>query len=363
MAPGVNIATTTLTSYGTYNSVFNGTSAATPNTAAVVALILQANPNLTSQQARDLLEQSCEKVGGYIYNSNVSGQPNGTWSTDAGYGRVSACRSVSKAILSSSTLNGPSHICVSETYNVPGLPNGFVVNWSASSSGLVTLTPSGNSVTVTKNGDGKVTLTATVSGPCGQIGTLSKQVSVGLPTPTFQPYGHVCNGETFTLKADPDPFASSHHWVAHTNAGDVPLSENGYWSVSVVPNTLYVDLFITNLCGTVDKKKLILYYNCGDLAGLLISPNPAKNSITVSIPKVETSTTSYHKINPAYSNSRGGFIRELYIYDSRGELKIRKKINGDVNQVEVNTSRLVPGIYIVQTGGDKGTRQAKLIIQ
>ncbi len=69
---------------------FDGTSAAAPIAAGIAALILSKNPTLTATQVRDYLETTCEKVGGYIYNSNVSGQPNGTWSTDLGYGRVNA---------------------------------------------------------------------------------------------------------------------------------------------------------------------------------------------------------------------------------------------------------------------------------
>jgi subtilisin family serine protease len=94
-APGVKIYTTDISgssgySTGNYTPTFNGTSSATPNAAGVMALILSANPNLTAAQARAAIESTCRKVGGYAYNSNVSGQPNGTWSNDLGYGLVNA---------------------------------------------------------------------------------------------------------------------------------------------------------------------------------------------------------------------------------------------------------------------------------
>ncbi len=102
LAPGVMIRTTDNTGddgivAGDYNQQFNGTSAACPNAAAVVALILSANPNLTGKEARDILEQTCYKLPGEAYRSNVAGQPNGTWSDQSGYGRINAELAVCRA--------------------------------------------------------------------------------------------------------------------------------------------------------------------------------------------------------------------------------------------------------------------------
>ncbi|MBE0642744.1 MAG: S8 family serine peptidase [Bacteroidetes bacterium] len=98
-APGVKIYTTDISGAAGYNATdytptFNGTSSACPNTAGVMALIYSVNPLLTHAQARVILETTTEKVGGYTYNANVAGQPNGTWSTDLGYGRVNAYNAV-----------------------------------------------------------------------------------------------------------------------------------------------------------------------------------------------------------------------------------------------------------------------------
>lgn len=94
-APGVKIFSLDISgsngySSGDYYPTFNGTSSATPNAAGVMALLLSANPSLTETQARYVLESTCRKVGGYSYNSGVSGQPNGTWSSQLGYGLVDA---------------------------------------------------------------------------------------------------------------------------------------------------------------------------------------------------------------------------------------------------------------------------------
>ena len=94
-APGVKIVATDISgtagyNAGDYTTTFNGTSSACPNAAGVMALILSQAPLLTEQEARFTLESSCDKVGGYTYLSGQTGQPNGTWSTNLGYGRVNA---------------------------------------------------------------------------------------------------------------------------------------------------------------------------------------------------------------------------------------------------------------------------------
>jgi subtilisin family serine protease len=106
VAPGVLIATTDISGVAGYSSTFpgtriisndyiyfNGTSAATPHAAGVVALILSIRPCLTQAQARQALESSAEKIRSgtlYNYTANVAGQPNGTWNNEVGYGRVNA---------------------------------------------------------------------------------------------------------------------------------------------------------------------------------------------------------------------------------------------------------------------------------
>ncbi len=99
-APGVRIATSDMVgangfSSGDINFVFNGTSAACPNAAGVMALILSVNNGLSGVQARYVLESTCDTVGGYSYNVN---NQSGRWSQELGYGRVNAYRAVQAAM-------------------------------------------------------------------------------------------------------------------------------------------------------------------------------------------------------------------------------------------------------------------------
>jgi subtilisin family serine protease len=79
---------------GLHYNKWTGTSSSTPFAAGIAALVLSANPKLTSQQVRSLLEETADKIGpknGY--------KPNGH-SNKFGYGRVNAARAVARALAS-----------------------------------------------------------------------------------------------------------------------------------------------------------------------------------------------------------------------------------------------------------------------
>lgn len=91
-APGVRIPTTDMRGSNGYNSTsyynsFNGTSAACPNAAGVMGLLLSAHPDLSRANAERHLLSSAEKVGGYFYGQ---WKQHGQWSDELGYGRLNA---------------------------------------------------------------------------------------------------------------------------------------------------------------------------------------------------------------------------------------------------------------------------------
>jgi subtilisin family serine protease len=148
-APGVKIYTSDISgaagySTGDYTATFNGTSSACPNAAGVMALILSVNPGLTNTQARQIIESSCEKVGGYTYTAGVANQPNGTWSTDLGHGRVNAFAALQLANPQpcinppalATALASPSSVCgsgtVSLSLNGATFGSGQTYQWQSS---------------------------------------------------------------------------------------------------------------------------------------------------------------------------------------------------------------------------------------
>jgi subtilisin family serine protease len=104
---------------GNYTQNFNGTSSACPHVAAVAALILSINPQLTVQQVNNIIEFTAQKVGGYNYQT-TAGRGNGTWHNEMGYGLIDANAALLKAFCQTTTINN-------NTYNSNSTINGCKV--------------------------------------------------------------------------------------------------------------------------------------------------------------------------------------------------------------------------------------------
>ncbi|UPT65401.1 MAG: S8 family peptidase [Sphingobacteriales bacterium JAD_PAG50586_3] len=124
-APGVKIATTDMLGTkgygnGSYYYTFNGTSAACPNAAGVMGLILSMNRNLPYNNARFILENSADRTGGYDYSANKA---SGSWSFELGYGRVNAYKAVLAAQSTVGiTNNGAKEFTAYVYYGADGMP-------------------------------------------------------------------------------------------------------------------------------------------------------------------------------------------------------------------------------------------------
>jgi subtilisin family serine protease len=68
-----------------YTNSFGGTSSATPLAAGIGALLLSKNSELTANEIRTIMRNSCDKIGNDAYDNSGSG-----WNVYYGYGRVNA---------------------------------------------------------------------------------------------------------------------------------------------------------------------------------------------------------------------------------------------------------------------------------
>jgi subtilisin family serine protease len=84
VAPGVDILTTSVNEDYVFRT---GTSLACPHVAAVAGLMLSVNRMLTPKQVSDIIESTARKLPTYSF-STFANRPNGTWSSEVGYGLI-----------------------------------------------------------------------------------------------------------------------------------------------------------------------------------------------------------------------------------------------------------------------------------
>jgi hypothetical protein len=141
-APGVGIRTTDRLGAAGYNAgdytSINGTSFSCPITAAAAAFVFYKNWELTDDQVLQILAQSAEKVGGYVYSNNPT-WPLSTRSNELGYGRIN----LKDAIIATPNPGG-----VTPPPPPPTLIHNFVINTLTVSPAAVTV---GSNITITAN--------------------------------------------------------------------------------------------------------------------------------------------------------------------------------------------------------------------
>ncbi len=91
VAPGISIPTTHPNSE--YITSFDETSAATAHVAGLAALLLSYKPCLTTNDVKNTIEQTADKVNINSYTYNLAGH-NGVRNTQVGYGRINVKRAL-----------------------------------------------------------------------------------------------------------------------------------------------------------------------------------------------------------------------------------------------------------------------------
>ncbi|PIF30396.1 putative secreted protein (Por secretion system target) [Flavobacterium sp. 9] len=342
VAPGVGIKST---APGNTLLDANGTSMASPHVAGISALILSANPSLTGQQVRDIIEQTSQKVGSYSYGL-VTDKTNGTWNTQTGYGLVDAYAAVLAAQCTGTTsqISGAASICSSASYSAP--TGGTTYNWSVTqSSSLVTLSGNGtSSVTLTKTsqtGTGQITLSLYYgSASCGYR-TINKTITIGSNfVATLHdgvgPYGqvdvfvqggappyNVYRGETTLIYTSNSPGT----FVVPFGCGGGILKVEANTSCGLVA---YRKMY--SGCNTKSSVSTQASSKVGDSSFYKIYPNPASSIINISLINEDRAPDFSAQIN-------------AILYDLNGQEKSNVAVVN--NTATINVSQLQKGVYVL----------------
>jgi subtilisin family serine protease len=112
-----------------YGGAFGYTSAAAPHVAGIVALMLEANPELIPQKVKDILHITAEPRGTPEYPDYPF--PHNKWNRSYGYGIVDAYAAVQMALEYGGGSNGNLSAPIMNTIPSPDDDGAYTVSWSA----------------------------------------------------------------------------------------------------------------------------------------------------------------------------------------------------------------------------------------
>ncbi len=287
------------------------------------------------------------------------------------------------------SISGPSTLCTSETYTVTNLPTGATVTgWSASPSGAVTFSGTGNSRTVSRSGsyNGEVTITASISTACGNL-NVARKLFVGFPTIECLAYSNAiepidgdfpCPWEvgavTYLCSTHPDNKLQIKTASPHSR---YEVQIRSYPSLTVLYTQTVTSKHVTlnytpwvpglynirvraihNSCGTGPwYEEDIEYMDCySPLSGeetWKIYPNPASETLTVSIGNEPERETMGSKASlPSFS---------AVLYDGQGR-QLRQGESKD-GSVQFDTGRLPNGPYFLHIHHDGQVEKRQVVIR
>lgn len=353
-----------------------------------------------------LFDQTTHKVIGQLYSNTQPAQPpcnqnsggtnygrfdvswdgGGTTATrlkdwlDPTNTNVSSTNTTSASSLAAYNLQdvsivGDNFICSgSKTYSISSNPTGLSVTWSASN-GYVTVSGSGNSVTVTAtNGaSGLVTLTATIgSSSCQANNIKTLVINVGGPSVTFSVTGHPSSPPTCyevwginsfqaeQITGSPGSFTGySWGWRNLTNSTvstDPTIYGSSYTVIPETAGTYEIWVKPTNSCGAGPTESVLTINVVESCWGGFMMSAPTENSLSV-YPN-PTRNTSKIKVTKEFKKDA-----ILYVSDQFGVLLFSRKIANNAEFVDVDLSKYEKGFYQVTIRAGKISAHGKIIKQ
>lgn len=277
------------------------------------------------------------------------------------------CNNADLPKLFNPNITGSSSLCFgSQTYSIETCTTApFNVTWTATPSGIVSLTPNGATVTVTKVGNGSVTLKATNSNTCQSNFSITKNIRVGTYlTSEYTIYPSVsppyCWGTTvqFGLGYWMVPEATGYQWMYSSNWQYV--SGQGTRVITLrarptsFPSSGSVSLRVSNICGGGNIMTPINYAfqpNCTG-ARFAISPNPTSEMLTIDqIDDAKTGKTPKSE------------IQEVELIDKMGTLQFKQKFGKGLLKTTILINNLPDDVYTIRIFDGDSWYIDKIIIQ
>jgi hypothetical protein len=240
--------------------------------------------------------------------------------------------------------------CFGTTLSINQLPTGATVVWSSGNTSVATVTTNSNQGIVTRvnNANGTVTITATITLPCGIVIIQTIDIKIGtaiLDVPTqmyfngtpYNAFSYPCLPRVaeYEITIDPIYGASSYYWsIGGTNL--IYVGGQGTNTINVIvgpsPGTsLTFSVQPENACGR-GGGLIINGVVCGSGSeeAFRVSPNPASSNIQIQ------------------SIDKKTLIKEIRILDKMSSIRKQFKYSLENTSITLNIADLASDIYYIQ---------------
>lgn len=243
------------------------------------------------------------------------------------------------ALTSSATISGSRTVCSSATYTMSGLLAGQTVSsWTVSNPSIAALSAtSGATTTVTKIGNGQVTLTATIRNACNQ--TVTKAINLQL--------GNIMdftwNGVGPFGQLDVNVTIGSSPFKVYRGTTLLYSGSNSSPTVNFGCNGGVLKVEASTPCGTASKS-IIVPSGCVSLRGqqtMVVFPNPSSSEINVAQIDEFKEARSDESIGPV----------TLELYDFNGTLMASQKFERLSIDTKMDISNFKKETYILRIVG------------
>lgn len=296
------------------------------------------------------------------------------------------------------SISGAPYICTnsSATFSIANLDCSPTVSWSASPSGIVSISsPNSPQTSINYVSDGNVTITATFSSPCGS-GTLTYAVTSGSPAPigTSNYNSNYGSGSTSSISSQYVILGANHgqpgdNDVAYNyNINDSRFSSITWTAVSAPSgtsyqivnggltlytyvtyagtngsNTITMNLQASGPCGTYSQNITSTAARISGWGGysMIVAPNPAKGSTKISLVPDASKT----KGNSVQQNitTQAPLIRTILLINQEGKTVRTYEYKAGVSTIDISLANIPTGFYKLSISDGVNWTSQQLIVQ
>ena len=287
------------------------------------------------------------------------------WLDPANTGATTTNTTNISSLVGNFAISGPNSFCSNGVYTLSNVPAGATVNWTASPAGVVSLSPSGSSVTANRIYNGTFTLSATVT-HCGITYPAVTKPGITTGASIYGSYSTSFDGGGPLIKYPQEGYnyIQPYSWVWANVSFSTGWSLVGgtisSWSYDGYNLSFYLGpndwatfrVTVThNGCTTtqdytfVAQSSFLLYR---------LTPNPADADLTVSVDEEKIRSGQI-------SSAADQDIQRVVIVDGFGRIVRQQNYPQHTKKATINTSGLVTGMYVVRIFDGKKWSTMKFI--